>query len=49
MCLLETYLDFSVPDDDRLNLAGYNLVRADKLSNNKRGGVVICFKKSFTG
>ena len=42
ICLSETYLDSSVPyDDPRLNLSGYKLVRADNLSNNKRGGVGI--------
>ena len=46
-CLSETYLDSSVPyDDTRLNLTGYKLVRADNLSNNKRGGVGIYFKET---
>ena len=46
--LSETYLDFSVPYDDlRLNLSGYKLVRADNLSNNKRGGVSIYFKETL--
>ena len=41
--LSETYLqDSSVPyDDPRLNSSGYKLVRADNLSNNKRGSVGI--------
>ena len=40
--LSETYLNSSVPHDDpRLNLSDYKLVRAGKLSNNKRGGVGI--------
>ena len=45
ICLSETSLDSSVPyDDPRLNLSGYKLVRADNLSNNKKGGVGIYFK-----
>ena len=41
ICLSETCLDSSVSfDDPRLNLSGYKLVRADNLSNNKRGGIV---------
>ena len=48
ICLTETYLDSSVPyDDPRLNLSGYKLVRADNLSNNKRGGVGIYFKETI--
>ena len=42
ICIFETYLDSSVSyDDPRLNLSGNKLVRADNLSNNKRGGVGI--------
>lgn len=38
----ETYLEHStLPDDDIL---GYNLVRADRKSNSKRGGAYIYFK-----
>ena len=48
ICLSETSLDSSVPyDDPRLNLSGYKLVRADNLSNNKRGGVGIYFKETL--
>ena len=48
ICLSKTYLDSSVPyDDPRLNLSGYKLVRADNLSNNKRGGVGIYFKETL--
>ena len=48
ICLSETYLDSSVPyDDPRLNLSGYKLVRADNLSNNKRGGFSIYFKETL--
>ena len=46
--LSETYLDSSVPyDDPMLNLSGYELVRSDSLSNNKRDGVGIYFKESL--
>ena len=49
ICLSETYLDTSVPyDDPRLNLSGYKLVTADKLSKNKRGGAGIYFKETLT-
>ena len=48
ICLSKTYLDSSVPyDDPRLNLSGYKLVRADNLSDNKRGGVRIYFKETL--
>ena len=48
ICLSKTYLDSSVPyEDPRLNLSGYNLVRADNLSNKKRGGVSIYFKETL--
>ena len=30
-----------------MNVPGYNLIRADHLSNTKRGGVCICFKESL--
>ena len=37
MCIFETYVDSSPPDDDpRLNLPGYNLVRADNPNSTKR-------------
>ena len=46
--LSEAYLDSSVPNDDpRLKLSGYKLVRPDKLSNGKRGGVGIYFKETL--
>ena len=37
LCLLETYLDSSVPDS-LLEIDGYNLVRADHPNDTKRGG-----------
>ena len=48
ICLSETYLDSSIPsDDDNLKLPGYNLVRADNLTNTKRGGVCIYYHNSL--
>ena len=36
----ETYLDSSFqPDDDNLQVAGYNMARADHPANAKRGKV----------
>ena len=41
-CLSETYLDSSISsDNDKLELPGYNLVRADKTTNTRRDGVCI--------
>ena len=48
ICISETYLDFSVPTDDRDTLINeYNLIRADHPSNNKRGEVCICYRESL--
>ena len=48
ICISETYLDSSVPTDDRDTLInGYNLIRADHPSNNKRGGVCIYYRESL--
>ena len=48
ICISETYLDSSVPSDDRDTLInGYNLIHADHASNNKRGGVCIYYQESF--
>ena len=45
ICLSETYLDSSTTsDDDDLAISGYNLIRSDHPSNNKRGGVCIYYK-----
>ena len=44
----ETYLDSSFPNDDpRLNLPGYNVVRADNPNNAKRGSVCVYFEESL--
>ena len=46
ICLSETYLDSSTrPDDDNLEIEGYDIARADHLTNTKRGGVCIYYKK----
>ena len=43
--LSETYLNSSILcDDDNLEIPGYNLIRADHPSDNKRGGVCIYYK-----
>ena len=49
VCLSETYLDSFVSYDGlRLHLSGYQLVRDDSLSKNKKGGGVIYFKETLT-
>ena len=48
ICLSETYLNSSIPyDDDNLEIPGYNLIRADHPSENKRGGVCIYYKNTL--
>ena len=47
ICLSETYLDSTIQsDNDNLEILGYNLVRSDHPSNNRRGGVCIYYKAS---
>ena len=47
ICLSETYLSSGTPpDDDTLQISGYNLVRSDHPFNSKRGGVCI-YNKSY--
>ena len=42
------YLDSSVQSDDRdISINGYNLIRADHPSNNRRGGVCIYYCESL--
>ena len=49
ICISETYLDSSFPNDDPiLNLPGYNVVRTDNPNNVKRGGVCVYFKESLS-
>ena len=41
-CQSETFLNSSIQSDDhRLTIDGYNLIRADHLSDSKKGGVCI--------
>ena len=48
VCLSETFLDSTIPDDDvNIQINGYSLLRADHPSNIKRGGVCIYFKESL--
>ena len=48
ICISETYLDSSVRTDDRdILINGYNIIRADHPSNNKRGGVCIYYRESL--
>ena len=48
ICLSETFLDSSfLPDDPRLKLDGYNLIRADHPNDVKRGGVCVYVKNSL--
>ena len=46
LCLSETYLDTSIPDN-LINIEGYKLIRADHPNNVKRGGVCIYYKESL--
>ena len=43
ICLSETYLDYSI-DDENLEISGYYLIRSDYPSNIKRGGICIYYK-----
>ena len=48
ICISETYLDSPVKLDDRdISINGYNLIRADLPSNNKRGAVCIYYRESL--
>ena len=45
ICLLEAFLDSSIPtNDERLNMKGYKLRSADNPSDSKKGGVGIYYK-----
>ena len=45
ICFSETYFNSSnSPDDETLEISGYNLVRSDHPLNSKPGGVCIYFK-----
>ena len=43
ICLSETYLDYSI-EDENLKISGYYLIRSDHPSNIKRGGICIYYK-----
>ena len=46
ICISETYLDSSVRTDDRdILINGYNIIRVDHPSNNKKGGVCIYYRE----
>ena len=48
VCLSETFLDSTIPDDDvNMQISGYSLLKAYHPNNIKRGGVCICFKESL--
>ena len=45
VCLSETCLDSNTaPDNNNLEISGYNLIRSGRPSNSKRGGVCIYYK-----
>ena len=45
ICLSETYLNSETsPDDDNLEIPGYNIIRKDHPSNTNRGGVCVHYK-----
>ena len=46
ICLSETFLDSSIPDN-LLEIEGYRLVRSDHPNDIKRGGVCIYYKESL--
>ena len=46
ICLSETYLDSSIPDN-LIDIEGYKLIRANHPDNIKRGGVCIYYKESL--
>ena len=45
ICLSETFLDSSIPDD-KIKIEGYELVRDDHPDHTKRGGVCIYYRES---
>ena len=46
ICLSETYLDSSIPDN-LIDIEGYKLIRADHPDNIKKEGVCIYYKESL--
>ena len=48
ICITALYLNSDTsPNDDKLNIPGYNMCRADHPSGNQRGGVCISYKESL--
>ena len=48
ICISESYLNSDIlSSDDNLNIAGYDMVRADHPSGNRRGGVCIYYKETL--
>ena len=48
ICLSKTYLNSETsPDDDNLEISGYNIIRKDRPSNTKRRGVCVYYKTPF--
>ena len=48
VCLSETFLDSTIPNDDaNIQINGYSLLRAGHPNDIKRGGVCIYFKESL--
>ena len=48
ICISEPYLNSeNFSSGDNLNVTGYNMIRADHPSGNRRGGVCICCKESL--
>ena len=48
ICLSETYLNSETsPDDDNLEIPGYNIIRKDHPPNTKRGGVCVYYKNTL--
>ena len=46
--LSETYVNSETsPDDDNLEIPGYNIIRKDHPSNTKRGGVCVYYKNTL--
>ena len=48
ICISESYLNSeNSSSDDNLNMTGYNMIRADHPSGNRRGRVCIYYKESL--
>ena len=48
ICISESYINSDIlSSDDNLNIAGYDMARADHPSGNRRGGVCIYYKETL--